>query len=485
LEGVNPTVGAAFDLWLENQQRHLTAVAEDILHEAALANLAHGNVVEALDVASRLVELNPLDENAQVVYVRCLASAGHIDRARRQVQACTDLFRRELGVEPTGALREAAEARRPTARPRGRADIVAQLEAGEAAFAAGAVNAGLGMLHHAVVDAAAGTTVDLLARALVALGSALVHAARGSDEEGAAILHRAIEVATQAGLSPLAATAQRELGYVEFLRGSYTRADLWLTRARTLAMPASEELAWVLAVQGAARTDTGDYPTARAMLTEAAEQARAAGARRAEGWARSFLGRMHLLRGEATEARTQLAGAINIARREGWNSFLPWPEALLAEVDLNDGAIEPAARGFDHAFAMGCQLGDPCWESIAARGLGRIAARSGDLGRAVGLLDDAPRRCRRLPDSYRWIEAYGLAALAEVAVEANLDNAGPAVAELESLASRHGMRELIATAATLRARMGEPGALDTATLISAEIDSPALREQVAAARARA
>lgn len=61
-------------------------------------------------------------------------------------------------------------------------------------------------------------------------------------------------------------------------------------------------------------------------------------------------------------------------------------------------------------------------------------------------------------------------------------NAGQAVAELETLASRHGMRELIATAATLRARMGQPGALDTATLTSAEIDSPALRERVAAAR---
>jgi hypothetical protein len=158
---------------------------------------------------------------------------------------------------------------------------------------------------------------------------------------------------------------------------------------------------------------------------------------------------------------------------------------LLAEVDLNDGAVELAARAFDHAFAMGCQLGDPCWESLAARGLGRIAARSGDLARAVELLDDAPRRCRRLPDSYRWIEAYGLAALADIAVEAELEIAGRAVTELETLASRHGMRELIATAATLRARMGEPGAIDTATLISAEIDSPALRERLATARARA
>src|SRR5918994_4527260 len=140
------------------------------------------------------------------------------------------------------------------ARPSGRAGILAQLEAGEAAFAAGAVNAGLGTLHHAAVDAAAGTTPDLLARALVALGSALVHAARGSDEEGAAILHRAIEAAETSGDARLAATAHRELGYVELLRGQYPRADAWLIRAAELADPDSEELAWILAVPGASQT---------------------------------------------------------------------------------------------------------------------------------------------------------------------------------------------------------------------------------------
>jgi DNA-binding SARP family transcriptional activator len=483
LEGVNPASGAAFELWFENQQRYLAAEAEGILHEAALASLAHGDVVAALELASRLVELDPLDENAQVVYVRCLASAGHIERARRQVRSCTELFRSELGVEPTGALREAAEARPPTARPKGRAGVVAQLEAGEAAFAAGAVDAGLGILHQAVADAEADGATDLLARALVTLGTALVHAARGSDEEGAAILHRAIEVATPSGDDPLVATAHRELGYIEFLRGRYGRAETWLSQAVALAESRGEESAWVLAIQGAARTDTGDHAAALELLTDASEHARAASATRAEGWALSFRGRLHLVRGEAAEARTDLARAIDIASREGWNSFMPWPEALLAEVDLNDGAVEVAAQGFDHAFAMGCQLGDPCWESLAARGLGRVAAATGDLDRAIQLLDDAPRRCRRLPDSYRWIEAYGLAALADVAVGAGLEIAGRSIAELETLASRHAMRELVATAATLRARMGEPGALETATLIASEVDNPVLHQRVAAARA--
>lgn len=485
LEAVNPAAGATFELWLENQQRQLAAAAEGLLHEAALVNLAHGDVDTALDLACRLVQLNSLDENAQELYVRCLASAGHVERARRQVEACTELFLTELGVKPPATLRQAAEARPPDARPGGRAGVLAQLEAGEAAFAAGAVPAGLGILQQAVVDAEAGADAGLLAHALVALGSALVHAARGSDEEGSAVLHRAIDVTSQVGDDTLAATAHRELGYVEFLRGRYVRAENWLVRAVELAAPGNEERAWALAVLGASRTDTGDHAAALQFLTEASDGARAAGAPRAEGWARSFLGRLHLLRGETEPGRTELEAAIDIARRHGWNSFIPWPEALLAEIDLDQGAVEVAARAFDHAFAMGCQLGDPCWESLAARGLGRVAAVSGDVHRAVELLADAPRRCRRLPDSYRWIEAYALAALADVAVEAGLQDAGPAIAELETIASRHGMRELVVTAAILRARNGEAGALDTAGLLVTDLDNPVLHERVANAGAPA
>jgi hypothetical protein len=59
-------------------------------------------------------------------------------------------------------------------------------------------------------------------------------------------------------------------------------------------------------------------------------------------------------------------------------------------------------------MALGEQLGDPCWESIAARGLGLVAAANGHRDEALGLLEEAPRLCRRLPDSYLWIEAYAL-----------------------------------------------------------------------------
>jgi len=177
-------------------------------------------------------------------------------------------------------------------------------------------------------------------------------------------------------------------------------------------------------------------------------------------------------------ARSELERSITIAQTDTWNAFLPWPEALLAEVDLKQGHIDEAAVSFEHAFAMGCQLGDPCWESVAARGLGLVAASSGDFEQAIKLLQDAPRRCRRLPDSYRWIEAYAMAARGELAVDAGLEAAPSWVTELATFASWHGMRELVATAAALRSRLGEPQALDTALLIAQGVDNPALHRRL-------
>src|ERR671914_901771 len=49
--------------------------------------------------------------------------------------------------------------------------------------------------------------------------------------------------------------------------------------------------------------------------------------------------------------------------------------------------------------------------ALGRMSLGLVAARRGDVARALELLADAPTLCRRLPDTYLWIEAYGLYAL--------------------------------------------------------------------------
>lgn len=113
---------------------------------------------------------------------------GDRSAALRQVAVCEDLLRRELGIEASAALRAAATvgSGSPTARPlRGQAAAASQLDAGRAAIVAGAVEAGVQCLRLAVAEAAGCGDAGLHGRALVALGGALVHVARGYDDEGA------------------------------------------------------------------------------------------------------------------------------------------------------------------------------------------------------------------------------------------------------------------------------------------------------------
>lgn len=187
-----------------------------------------------------------------------------------------------------------------------------------------------------------------------------------------------------------------------------------------------------------------------------------------------MLGRLHLLRRDLDEARHLLDSALEKAAAIGWTGLVSWPESLRAEVDLLAGDVDRAAERFEHAFTLGCQLGDPCWESVACRGLGLVAAERGDVTAALEMLDEAPRRCRRLPDSYLWVEAYGLEALCNVGVEHSVASTGQWIDELENLASRHGMRELLARSAIHRAHLGEPGALEAAESLAALVDNPAL-----------
>lgn len=476
LDGLAFRSSPGFEMWLESERRHVAGTTSAVLHQAALALLARGEAAEAAHHAAALVGLNPYEENAHVLLVRCLRVAGDTEAAARHVEVCTKLFRRELGIEPTAALRTAAAASEVAVATRvsGRAAVQAQIEAGEAALAAGAVDAGLHRLRGAVT---AGRSIDdrvLLARALVALGGALVHSARGTDEEGAAALHEGTTLAEQVGRYDVAAKGWREISWVQFLRAHYERAEESLTHAAELAAGDDEELAWVELIRGACRHDVGDYAAAGELLRAAVERARRLDSGQPLGQALTLLGRFHLMRGEIEDAVHLLDQVLEEVEARGMTAFAPWPESFRGELDLALGDVASAEARFEHAFALGCQVGDPCWESIALRGLGLAAAARGDLPRAVEMLVDAPKLCRRLPDTYLWIEAYGLDALCAVAVEHRAGTAGRWIDDLEAIAARRGIRELLLRATVYRARLGEPGALDVARSLAAQIDNPAL-----------
>lgn len=483
LDGLAFRSSPGFENWLENERRHVAGTTAAVLREAALALLARGEAGAATDHASQVVRLNPYDESSHVLLVRCLRAAGDPEAAARQVATCTELFERELGIEPSPALQAAAIAPAAAAVPRvsGRTAVLAQIEAGEAAISAGAVDVGLARLRGAVASARTGDDAEPLARALIGLGSALVHAARGTDEEGAAALHEGSRLAEEAGNRGLAATGVRELSWVLFLRARYDRAEASLTRAAELARGSDEELAWVEVILGSCRSDVGDYAAAGELLRAAVTRSDRVSSAHLAAFARTMLGRLHLLRGELEDARRILDETLEYVAARGLTAFQPWPQSFRAELDLLDGDVDGAEERFEHAFALGCQVGDPCWESIAARGLGLVAAERGDATRALELLVDAPKLCRRLPDTYLWIEAYSLDSLCSLALEHRAEGGGRWIDELETIASRHGMRELLARATIYRARLGEPGALDAARALAAQIDNPVLDELLGAA----
>jgi DNA-binding SARP family transcriptional activator len=477
LEGVDLAANLEFESWLLVARHRVSATIEARLREAAITLLAAGRAADAVAYASRAVARNPLEEGNHELLVRSLAIAGDRTAALRQVAVCEDVLRRELGLEASPALRDAASVGPSSATVLplgGRAAAESQLEAGRAAIVAGAVDAGLQCLRRAVAEAASCRDAALQGRALAALGGALIHAARGRDEEGTVVLHVAIQLANRAGDRVTTVTAYRELGFVEVQAGRRGTADSWLARAVQLA-ETDQEFAAILGVRGMNALDRGDYPAAFAHLEESVERASRCADQRQQAWSLSLVARAHLLRAERSQAAVALTRSLELVHQQRWMAFLPWPQTLRAELDLCAGQFDMAARGLEAAWVLACQLNDPCWQGMAARGLGLLNAGQGDHAAATKWLGEAMTRCTQVPDRYQWVHAHVLDAMITNALaRSDQERARPLVATLASLAARCDMRELVVRAHLHRSRLGDPAALAAARLIGAEIDNPAL-----------
>lgn len=486
LEGIDPLADPAFDAWLRAERQRFSGLAAGILREAAIRGLATGDASTAVDLARRLVELDDYDEEAHALMIRALTAAGRQADARRHLERTVSRLRDELGIEASATLVRAADpstGATSVGRTAGtRATAESLMAAGEAAIAAGATEAGLETLRRAVSDAEQAADPGVLARALVAIGEAYIHGGRGMDGEGATALHQALAIGEEHGLAEQLSEATRELGYVEMLRARYDRADAWLERAVDAA-PNGGLRAAALGVQGSVAVDRGQTAAAIAILERSAAEAATLQKPRLTAWAHAFLGRAHLLREELPQARASLEKAIEAVRAAGWITFLAFPQSLLGAVDLAEGNLEAASDGFDAAFALGCQIGDPCWEGMGARGIGLVKVARGDVQDGIRWLDDARIRCVRIPDAYLWIHGFCLDSLCEQAVAHGVPGADRWVSDLEALAARTGMNELLVRAHLHRAALGMSGASQAAADFASRIDNPAVLRRVQAVSA--
>ncbi len=478
LGGLDFSSAPGFDGWLSQESRHLLGIAASAIHEAALDRLAAGRPAEAVPLTRRLVELEPLDENFQELTIRCMARCGDSQGAQSQLRSCSDLFRSELGRDPAPSVVEAAnETEEETTgssaaehSPGRRESARVLLEAGEAAAAAGATDTALQSLRRAVQAAGDSGQPSIEAASLLALGTALVHAVRGRDEEAAALLRRAAGIARSEALADVEAGAIREIGYIDMLVGRYVNSERALAEAAAIS-DSPGELAAIESIRAEVLGDRGAHRAAVEAAAHAVELSNAAGEPKRAAYALTAAGRSKFLMSDLPGARESLQQALDLVASIGWISFEAWPEGWLAEVELADGNVDLARDRFEHAFALGCELRDPCWEGLSGRGLGMIAAREGRTAEALRRLEDARGRATRTTDCYLWIAAYTLEGFASVAVASGSRRAPALVEDLRALAGRSGMYEFSVRAFALKEQLGDPGAAAAARLLSAEIES--------------
>jgi len=452
LEGVEPRCGPTFATWLLIERERTASLINARIRQETLRALSVGDHERAVRTAELGARRDPLDEGAHILLVKSLALAGSEGAARAHVDATERAFLSELGEKPSPALRSAA--RRPVFASLGgvspQAIVTALIDAGIAALAAGAADAGIDSLRRAVVEAEHSQDRQLQAKALLELGSALVHAVRGYDDEGAVLLGQCIELAQRCGCKGIAVGAMREAGYVDALAGRRPAADAQLKTALALG-PDADGAAGIHGVIGFNLVDWGRVEEGVEHFELSVEHARRAGNRRRAAWSLGLGGAGQLAAGRLETAERWLTESRAIAEELRWIAFRPWPLALLAETRLRLGGDPASLRtGLEDAFALSCQLRDPCWEATAARVMGLTYAATADFTRAMQWLGEARDRCVRETDVNAALLGGIIADQARLAFQSGQRAAADATArELLALAARAHMDNHVRTALQL------------------------------------
>ncbi len=427
LEGVGAVWSTEFDVWLSVERWRAESQVIGALHTATLRALSRRDGELASSFARELVARAPLEESGHVLLIKALVASGNVEAAKERVIACEELFEAELGAHPSAAVNSAL--REETASPPHgvslRSSALTLLEAGTTAVDAGAIDAGIECLRRAVVDAGASKDRQLYGRVQCALGSALVHGIRGFDDEGSLALHSAIESAVEASDPRTAATALMELGYVEQLAGRRNESAAFLEQADDAAAGLPDLRSGILAFKGINLNDWGKFDQALEVFGESLELAERFESPRDRAWAMTFKARVLLDLGRYDEARGWLDKALPLAVEEKWLTFRPLIEIFLLELDRLQGRDALAIRSdMEMVFAGCCQLADPCWEGLAARGIGLTYVEVADAETAYGWLHDAVARCTRVTDTWVWVEAWVLEWEIELATKhGHLDHA--------------------------------------------------------------
>ena len=138
---------------------------------------------------------------------------------------------------------------------------------------------------------------------------------------------------------------------------------------------------------------------------------------------------------------------LNHVRRGGWRAVLPWPMLVLADCALASGDRDSASTRFSEALTYAVEIGDPCYEALALRGLGLLRAAESPEA-AIALLTDGLTCCRRYQDVYPWVRGVILTDLVELQQGAD----ARVLAEASDVAALGPLPDLVERLAPFRAR---------------------------------
>lgn len=457
LEGIEVRDSAHFDTWLLVERLRVDAEVLSGIREATMRALARGDYADAVTLARVMVRRDPLDERPHVLLVKALSASGDAEASAAQVETSTAMLTRELGFAPTRALRDAARPGvvAPAQGVSARTSAQTLRTAGLAALSAGAAEAGLESLRGAVAAAETVGDLELLSECLLELGTAYVHSVHSRDDEGAVALGAAVSAATEVGHRSVAASALAELGWVDVLAGRRVTAGVYLGRAREVAADDVALLATVGAFEGTNLHDWGRLDDAEQRLRESVENSRRSGKARREAWALGLGARTLYTLGRFEEAGRWARQSNDISHAERWTAFRPWAEAWVAHADLALGRDPAQVRiDLEGTYAMSCQLGDACWEGISAKAIALACQTRGLYEEAIDWLRTARASCRRVTDSYTWVQVD----IAVTEAEFARDRGEATLA-----------RDLAEYAVNDAARFGMDGLLERATAVSTAV----------------
>jgi len=101
-----------YDEWIVAERDRLAVLAQRALDQLVDVLEAQRDYARAIVHAERLLHLDPLNETIYRRLIRLHVLTGDHAGARRAYQACADVLRQELGVQPSRATREAYEVTR-------------------------------------------------------------------------------------------------------------------------------------------------------------------------------------------------------------------------------------------------------------------------------------------------------------------------------------------------------------------------------------